>query len=324
LNVSGNGASRIFIIGDSSFIDYSKYAYDRNFSLIGINKEDVLTGTILPETTAEEIQGWITRYQCRVIIPMGIITGPTAGLALQKICGVSGLDDNVCYVLPTHFGIPAVPTYHPSFVMKGNHKLTPSVLFAFKRAQEIANGSYHESKYELLIDPAPEVVRRYVDSGVDNSGHISSLFVDIETPESGRLDEEDIEGEGSSFNIIRAGFSVRTNSAVTFPWCHPYIDILQTALSRADEFVEWADNRFDSRRIAAAGLKIPSRIVSAMWVWHWLQSDLRKGLGKVAPFFYAGPPWKHLNAAEPGRYNALDVAIGRAIYEGAKAALEAQ
>lgn len=207
--------------------------------------------------------------------------------------------------------------------MKGNHKLTPAVLFAFKRAQEIADGRYEESRYELLIDPPADVVRRYIDSGRDSAGRISSLFVDIETPESGRLDEEDVEGEGVSYTIVRCGFSVRANSAATFPWCHPYINVLQTALEGSDEFVEWADNCFDSRRLAAAGLRLPRRVVSGMWAWHWLQSDLRKGLGKVAPFFYAGPPWKHLSMAEPGRYNALDVAIGRACYEGSKAALEA-
>jgi hypothetical protein len=62
--------------------------------------------------------------------------------------------------------------------------------------------------------------------------------------------------------------------------------------------------------------------VSAMWAWHWLQSDLRKGLGYVAPFFYDGPPWKFMAASDPGRYNALDVAIGRACYEGIRGSLE--
>jgi hypothetical protein len=68
-------------------------------------------------------------------------------------------------------------------------------------------------------------------------------------------------------------------------------------------------------------MSLPKRIVSGMWAWHWLQSDLRKGLGKVAPFWFAGPPWKHRSMEDPGLYNALDVAIGRACYEGSKAAL---
>jgi uracil-DNA glycosylase family 4 len=338
----GTGASGILVVGDSPWRDEQRvgkpfagaagHTLDRSLALIGLQRVDLsiwntiqcpplhLGWTDYPNrfpaaATAIEhckphLDGFIADRKPRVIVPMG-------NVALRRICGISGIDEVANYVLPTPYGIPAVPTFHPSFIMQGNHKLTPSVLFAFKRAQEIASGNYEPSKYELLIDPPADTVRAYVNS-VDR---ISSLFVDIETPESGRLDEEDIEGEGSSFNIIRCGFSVRANSSVTFPWCQPYISILQSALDRSDEFVEWADNRFDSRRIAAAGLRIPQRIVSGMWVWHWLQSDLRKGLGKVAPFWYGGPPWKSLNAAEPAFYNAMDVAIGRACYEGSKEAL---
>ena len=300
------------VVGDSPWKDEVRtgkpfagaagYVFNRWLSLIGIERDTLtVTNTIWypppylgwsdkwahkpssnPECEAAVnecapmLDKLIEERKPKVFIPMG-------NVALRRLCGLSGIEDVAGYVLDTKYGIPAIPTYHPSYVMKGNHKLTPSVLFAFKRSQEISNGLYQPSNYELLIDPTAEVVRQYVDSAGER---IASLFVDIETPESARLDEEDIEGEGSSFNIIRCGFSVRTNSAVTFPWCQPYISIMQSALERSDEFVEWADNRFDSRRIAAAGLTIPQRIVSAMWVWHWLQSDLRKGLGKVAPFFY--------------------------------------
>jgi len=342
----GTGASGILVVGDSPwkeeqhagrpFAGAAGYIYDRTLALIGLQRSELTTWNTIEcppahlgwtdypsrfpaaaaaiEHCRPHLDGLIQERKPRVIVPMG-------NVALRRICGVSGIEEHAGYVLPTPYGIPAVPTYHPSFVMKGNHKLTPSVLFAFKRAQEIANGYYQESKYELLIDPPADRVRDYVESGVDTSGHIASLFVDIETPESGRLDEEEIEGAGSSFTIIRCGFSVRAGSAVTFPWCAPYIAILQSALDRSIEFVEWADNRFDSRRLAAAGLRLPGRIVSGMWAWHWFQSDLRKGLGRVAPFFYKGPPWKHLSMAEPGYYNALDVVIGRACYEGSKAAL---
>jgi uracil-DNA glycosylase family 4 len=347
----GVGSSHIMVIGDSPWKDEVRtgkpfagaagYVFNRWLSLIGIER-DCLTVTnsiwYPPpylgwtdkwahkpssnpdcEAAIEEcrsmLDGLIRERKPKVIVTMGSV-------ALRRICGVSGIEEYAGYVMPTRYGIPAIPTYHPSFVMKGNHKLTPSVLFTFKRAQEIADGLYKASQYDLYIDPPADEVRAYIDSGCDSNNRIPSLFVDIETPESSRLDEEDIEGEGSSYTIVRCGFSVRSNTAVTFPWCAPYISILQTALDRSNEFVEWADNRFDSRRLGSAGLSLPRRIVSGMWVWHWLQSDLRKGLGRVAPFWYAGPPWKHLNAAEPGRYNALDVAIGRACYEGSKEALE--
>jgi len=256
----------------------------------------------------------IVDRQPKVIVPLG-------NVALRRICGVSGIDDNAGYVLPTPYGIPAVPTYHPSYVMRGKSKLTPLILWSLTKALSIARGTYKESNYELLIDPPIEVVRSYIASGMVGS-RIPSLFGDIETPESANLDEEERTESGLSFSIIRVGFSVRSGSAVTFPWCEPYVGALRMALELADEFVEWADNNFDSKRLAAAGMPLPRRIVSGMWAWHWLQSDLPKGLGKVAPVFYSGPPWKNRSASDPGLYNALDVAIGRACYEGSKEALQ--
>jgi hypothetical protein len=164
-------------------------------------------------------------------------------------------------------------------------------------------------------------VRDYIGSGLVDS-RIPSLFTDTETCDSGNLDEEERTESGLSYTILRCGFSVRPGSAVTFPWVEPYIREMHRACELSDEFVEWADNSFDSKRLAAAGMPVPRRVVSGMWAWHWLQSDLPKGLGKVAPVFYSGPPWKHRNASDPGLYNALDVAIGRACYEGAKEALQ--
>jgi len=73
----------------------------------------------------------IDRLHPRVIIPMG-------NVALRRICGVSGINAHQCYVCDTSYGIPAVPTFHPSFVMQDNLKFTPCVLFAFRKALEIA------------------------------------------------------------------------------------------------------------------------------------------------------------------------------------------
>jgi hypothetical protein len=204
--------------------------------------------------------------------------------------------------------------------MRGKSKLTPLVLWGLTRAIQIAQGEYKESKYELVIDPSAKVLAAYLDSGLVNN-RIRSAFTDIETPDSGNLDEEERTESGLSFTILRCGVSVRQGTAASFPWTEPYISIMRDYFGRCDEFVEWSDNNFDSRRLRAAGMPIPKRVVSAMWAWHWLQSDLPKGLGKVAPFWYAGPPWKHLSQAEPGRYNALDVAIGLDCFNGTVSSL---
>ena len=348
---SGTGASGILIVGDSPWKDEQRelrpfagaagHTLDRWFSLLsagGMKRDDV---TIFNTIQCPPLHlGWMDypgRYPAsvdaiehcrphldelivsrkpRVIVPLG-------NVALRRVCGLSGIEENSGYVLRTPYGIPAVPGPHPSYLMRGKSKLTPLALWVLVKALRIAQGEYKESEYELLIDPPVAEVKAYIASGRGADGRIRSLFVDVETPESARLDEEELESEGPSFTILRCGFSVRSLSACTVPWAEPYISALRPAFESADEFVEWADNRYDSRRLAAAGMPIPRRIVSGMWAWHWLQSDLRKGLAYVAPFFYNGPSWKHLSAAEPARYNALDVAVGLSCYEGIRKQLGA-
>src|SRR6266436_2308938 len=335
----GSGSSGVMLIGDSPWVDEQRQGrpfagaagrvLDKILSLMpggGLQRGDLTVWNTIQCSPLH--LGWMdspSRYpaaataiehcrphldqliadrQPRVIVPMG-------NVALRRITGTSGSEAVAGYVLDSPYGIPVVPTYHPSFIMKGNHKLTPVVLWALSRALSIAQGTYKESQYDLFIDPSAEALRAYLDTPWDSD----TLFLDIETPESAHLDEEELEEKGPSFTIVRAGFSIRKGTAVSFPWCHPFIDIMRDAIGRAGTIVEWATNRFDTRRLSAAGMPLEGkRIISGMWAWHWLQSDLRKGLGAVAPFYYAGRPFKHLSAADPGRYNALDNAVGYDCY----------
>jgi uracil-DNA glycosylase family 4 len=326
-----------------NFAGAAGFTYNRMLSLVGIERSNVMTSNTIwckplrlkwmdfPERFRDaeaaithcrpNLDGLIERAQPKVIVPMG-------NVALRRICGVSGIESHAGYVMATPYGIPAVPTFHPAFIQRGQQKLNASAVFALNRARSIAQGTYQESKYDLLLDPPPDRVRDYIRSGQsihgEHGGRIPTLVVDIETPESDRLDEEEIEQEGASWTIVRAGFSVRRGSAVTFPWQPPYIGLLQEALDLSEEVIEHADNNFDSRRLRHAGLRLPARIVSSMWAWHFLESDLRKGLGAVAPFYYAGPPWKSQSAARPAFYNAMDNAVTMDVYCGTRDTLIAQ
>ena len=59
----------------------------------------------------------------------------------------------------------------------------------------------------------------------------------------------------------------------------------------------------------AAGAPVGGKVIDAMWMWHWLQSDLPKSLGFVAPLLMAMRPWKHENALRPAYYSAMDSAV---------------
>jgi uracil-DNA glycosylase family 4 len=262
----------------------------------------------------------INRMKPKVLVPMG-------NVALRRVCGVSGIESYAGYVLDTVYGIPAVPTFHPSYIMQGNQKLSPVVIYALDRAKEIARHGFVRSTPTLYCDPTvselTDYIRHHLGASDNVHGRIRSLFIDLETPDSANLDEEEVDEKGKSWQIIRASFAIEDGVAVSFPWATPYIDILQRVIAQSGEVVEWATNHFDTKRLRAAGLTLPVRCVSALWAWHWLQSDLRKGLEYVAPFFGACTPWKHKNISDPAYYSAMDSLEGRRCYQGTMAALEA-
>jgi hypothetical protein len=134
---------------------------------------------------------------------------------------------------------------------------------------------------------------------------IPLLVCDIETPNSAKLNEDDERDDDPSFTIVRCSMSVAWASAVTFPWVEPYIGIAKRALAEAAVVVFWNES-FDYPRLVANGCEINGEVHDCMWQWHWLQSDLLKGLGFVAPFYCDIPAWKHLSDAAPEYYSGCD------------------
>lgn len=353
LEADGSGSSGIMLLGDSPwhfeqaigkpFSGPSGQLLNRILERLGIKRESlILTNTM---ACSPPTLGWTDNYRkipaaraaidkCepylmetirkqrpKVIVALGAV-------AMKRMIGLdveADITSRHSYVHESLYGIPAIPTFHPSYLLQGKHKLEICVMYALRRAQEVANGSYVESRFNLLLDPPIEEARDYLRRYLDlHSGRISLLMVDIETPESADLDEEELEEKGTSYHIDRAGFSLDESSGISFPFREPYIELLQEAINASDTMSEWADNHFDSKRLRAAGISIPGRVISGMWAWHFYQSDLLKGLGFVAPFFYAGPPFKHLASSQPALYNALDNAVGRACTVGSMDKLKAE
>lgn len=343
LTTDGLGVNKVLIAGDSPwdheirqgrpFAGPSGALLDRQFARLGLSREQFLITNAALSCKPPHL-GWtdhperypeaaiainhcrpyfnelVEKFQPRVILTLG-------NVALLRVCGVTGLDDRHSYyhVAPP-YGVPVIPTYHPSFILQGHQKYASVLMFAIQRAVELAEGKWQPTQLDLLLDPPYEVAARYL------AGPLEELMCDIETPESGGLDEEEAE-QDASYTIIRCGISTQAGSALTVPWAPPYIDLVLSALRSARRVLFWNRN-YDVPRLRAAGCSIPGQILDAMWAWHWLQSDLPKKLGFVAPFYYSGAPWKHLSSAQPAFYNACDAAIQQIVWQGVKRDIEQQ
>jgi hypothetical protein len=248
-----------------------------------------------------------------VIVPVG-------ETALYEVCGLRDIKKYHGYVLDSPYGL-AVPTFHPVeqpfAISKGNAKLTPLFCMVLQRALQLAREGFKPREYELLLDPSPRDAQAYFDEYPCER----TLVCDIETDFSVG-DEDDVDLTGGQ-QIVRISFSNGADTAISFPWTPPYIDIACKALVNGIEVVFW-NQAFDVPRLRAAGCPVKGKVIDAMWAWHWLQSDLPKSLGFVAPLLMAMRPWKHENASRPAYYSAMDSAVTHDCYLKIKEALHCE
>lgn len=204
-----------------------------------------------------------------------------------------------------------VVTVHPSFIMRGKTAWAQVLLYDIQHAVEIARDGYAYSEPDYTLDPPPSEALRWVEDFETYHQQNSDLYLscDIETPEKD-ADEEGLDLEdGSDYLIQRCGYSYRDGHALSIPWDGPYRIIHNRLLGTACQKVFW-NAPFDTPRIRANGISIGGDVHDAMDAWHVLNSDLKKSLGFVAPFFAKRQKmWKHLSSSEPAYYNAVDADV---------------
>lgn len=254
----------------------------------------------------------ISERKPKVLVALG-------NVALKRLTGFTNIEANHSYLIQTDYNIPCVPTFHPSGILQGNWNLTIAFVLAIARALEVAGDNFKATKVNIIEDPDPSYVR------YPSNGDITiPVMCDIETPKSLKGANEEEAEDDPSYQIERMGFSVNPWTGVSFSYSGDYIRRAKELIRRARILIFWNKN-YDLPRLKANGFTLHPDVivVDAMWAWHWLYSDLPKALAFAAPFFYSGPPWKHLASQRPAYYNAMDNAIQMGVYQGVKKQLEA-
>lgn len=240
--------------------------------------------------------------QIRVLVPMG-------NSAMHYLLGQKGIANFHGYV-QWHPGYEkwVVPTFHPSYLMRGNWSEIQTARFDLQRAVELArNPQYVIKPVHYLEHPshtqALEFLGQYREALQGNPSLV--LAADIETPMSAKLDEDDAE-ESESYQIERISFSFRECEAITMPWEGSYVEVARELLAMDGEVTFFNGDRFDIPRLQAAGCSV-TRTIDTQELFHFVYPDLPKKLGYVAPFFIEDcEPWKHLNTANPTFYSCRD------------------
>ena len=246
----------------------------------------------------------------RVIFALG-------NIPLKYLCGVSGIheekqsiQDLRGYVFKSKYGL-VVPSFHPSFIRRGNPHLTPLLVADLRKALGIARGEY--KSYSLHRDytlpqyqTSPSLDEAWSYYYRCRDSRKLAIAYDIETPMSASVDEDERE-ELEEAEISLVQFSLGVNEGVTFPFRNGYVEVIKKILELENPKAGHNVFNFDNPRLRAKGLKIQGRVHDTMWMYkHW-QPSLPRGLQSVVSLLNFPFPWKHLYSSQLEWYAAADV-----------------
>lgn len=264
------------------------------------------------------LEDTIRDFSPRVILTLG-------NIPLRWFTGNWGIEKLRGYVFETEWG-PVVPTYHPSYIMRGNFHLArvveTDILKALKIAEEGTSILHREKRYELHpnIETASAFYAEWTAAGCPD------LAFDIETPyaSGSNKDEAMTFEEDESYQINMVSFSWKGYHAITMPFIPPYIQIIKEIFAKRARFLVW-NAKFDVPRLVANDVSFGGPVVDVMLMWHWLEPQLPMGLKYVATFLCPDmSAWKLAEKENMQWYSCADSDVLLRSYEEIKTRLEDQ
>ena len=262
--------------------------------------------------------------QIKVLVPMG-------NSALHYLLGAKGIA-NWHGTIHWHPGYEkwVVPTFHPSYLMRGNWNEIATSRFDLQVAVELAQKAKSQGPSAFMRRPTEHLTQPSVTAAWEYAYQFKEAWLakpelplasDIETPK-GSPDEEEAEDD-ISLEIERISFAFQSHRGISMPWEGEYIEVAKWLYALACTHWLWNGDRFDLPRLKRQGIQ-PEHTVDIQELWHFIYPDLPKKLGYVAPFFTDAAPWKQLKGVDEPFYSCEDSArlwaIGQALVKQVKAA----
>lgn len=216
------------------------------------------------------------------------------------------------YILPSIYGIPIIPSLHPSFITREGRIYIGVLTRDLQTAIDLAAGKIPEFKVNYNENPSYADAEKFYQYCKSNPELIISH--DIETPDTTiQTDESEIDyADVEVRNIDSIQFSVKEGEAIFFPFRDEYEKIAERILRLPNPKVGWNNWDFDKVNIEYHFGKgtIQGLNIDAMWAWKWMNQDfvqMGRGLQFATNFFAPNfPAWKHIAQLHPERYGCYD------------------
>ncbi len=342
MNVSGSGSNGVMLIGEAlgadeaaqgqPFVGKAGFTLDKLLQRGGLNRSEFKIANVVwcqpPQNKlsgmwyAEEairhcapyLDKAIAEMKPRAIVTLGVTAFRRILPEIAAQHGVGLLDAKktkgvVGYTFwSERYQAWVTPTVHPSFILRGQTAWAQSLIFCLQRAVENARDGYSYEQGDYTLDCSPAEAHKWVDAFEAYYAEYPDTFLscDIETPGKD-VDETDLDLEDSSdYLILRCGYSYRDGHGLSIPWDGPYRLVHERLIKHAVSKCWW-NGGYDQPRIMASGLMIGGTSHDGMDAWHILNSDLKKSLNFVTPWFRKRlAMWKHLSGSQPAFYNVVD------------------
>jgi len=223
--------------------------------------------------------------QVKVIVPLGNTASRQVGIE-------EGIGKARGSIYEVEFGgkiVPAVPTYHPSFIIRGGDKQFPTMVNDLMKAMRVAREGYKPPKEDFELFPTLEFLEIFVEECEEERPLVS---VDIET---------------TGFNpdkneIVMIGFATSGSEAVVIPftkqgggdyWTKDELPVAKDFVQRLLNLPTMFQNAlFDVRQLRAKGFHVPNVDEDTMLLHHAIHPELPHDLGYIVSIYGETPYWK--------------------------------
>lgn len=261
----------------------------------------------------------VEEMQPRAILALGAIP-------LRYLTGQAGKKRNISYlrgyVLPSldWGGLPVIPTFHPSYIKRGQQDLINVMAHDIRKAVAIAQGKFTNFclfpereawlHVNYITEPTVEDARSYLRRARENPQAI--LAFDIETGESAfkaEDEDEEIQLEIDAGEITQIQFSLGPKEAIAFPWQAEFKEIAADLLALPNVKAGHNAWRFDLPVLRREGVRVAGIVHDTRWMWKQLQPDLPAELQFVGSFYGMPFAWKHMASYNDAFYGCADADV---------------